>query len=110
MDATRVRRLAGRGCRSPALWTPLLVEPGLEEIAELHAALLLGEVDEVLGRHVAVLVVRVPAVQDLEEGRVAHLLAQRLQGHRPAVIDRGVKELARVLEGGRGREPELLEE
>src|SRR4029079_15603830 len=49
-----------------------------------------------------------PGAQDAEEDIVADLLAQRLQGHRAAIVDGRVEELGRAWEGGQCGEPEVL--
>src|SRR5687767_11142926 len=71
----------------PRLGASLLEQPDLEELVELLPADSLGGRDEVLRRHVRELVLGVPAAHDLEEGRLADLLTQRLQRHRAAVVD-----------------------
>src|SRR3954468_14906411 len=85
----------------PAVRAALLVKPDAEEVVELATADALGGRDEVRGRHVAVAVLRVPGAQDAVEDVVSDLLAQRLQGHRAAVVDGRVEELGRAREGGR---------
>ena len=80
-----------------AAWLPSAVAPvrgraarrrtaTLEQLVELVAADLLGQRDEVLGGGRAVAVLVDPGAQDLEEGVVAHLLAERLQRHPAADV------------------------
>jgi hypothetical protein len=60
----------------PAAWLRLrvLVNPHVEELGEVHPALLLGECDELRRRHGAEPVLRRPVAQQLEERQVADLL------------------------------------
>src|SRR3954447_5569612 len=86
-----------RGPRAaPAPRLPGPVEPDVEEVAQVAVAVGLGEVDELLGPSVAVGVVSRPVPEDAEEGRLAHLLAQRLERHAATGIDRRVEEVLRA--------------
>src|SRR5215213_5767416 len=69
------------------LGTALLEEPDVEEPVELLPADALGGRDEVGRRDVRVAVLAVPGPDDGEERGLPDLLAQRLQGQRPSVVD-----------------------
>src|SRR3954452_24110088 len=79
--AEGTRGSPGRGLRRR-------VQPGLEERREVLSGDPLGEVDELLGRRVALGVLSGPVAQDAEERLVADLLAQGLERHPAAAIDR----------------------
>ena len=83
------------------------VQPDLEELVQLLAALALRQLDEVGGAHVAVAVLAVPGAEDPEEGLVADLLAQRLERHRAAVVDDLAEQHLRSRERRGRRRPEL---
>src|ERR671910_1241501 len=86
----------------------LLEQPDVEEPVELLAANALRDLDEVLRRHVRELVLGVPGTHDLQEGRLAELLAKRLERHGAAVVDWRVEQLGSVRKPVRRREPEIL--
>src|SRR3954463_7391398 len=62
-------------------------------MVEVDARVGLGKVNEALRPRVSVPVLHDPVAKDLEEGRTPDLLAQGLQGHRPADVDRRAEEL-----------------
>src|SRR4029453_814403 len=71
------------------LW---LVQPDVEEVVQVPAAVTLGEGDKLGRGHVPVPVLGCPVTEDAEEHAVADLLAQGLQGHAAPVVDRPVKQ------------------
>src|SRR4029453_9823001 len=79
----------------PRRWLLWLVQPDVEEVVQVPAAVTLGEGDELGRGHIPVAVLGCPVTQDAEEHRVADLLAQGLQRHGPPVIDRPVKQVDR---------------
>src|SRR5215217_1646996 len=89
----------------PARRLVRLVEPDVEEVPEVAAAHLLGEGDELPRGDAAEAILLRPAAHDAEEREVADLLAQRLQRHPAAVIDRAVEQERR-----RTRVPEAAPE
>src|SRR6185503_15089659 len=103
-----LRRRARTAPVLPGLGAALLEQPHVEEVIQLLPAVALRGGDELLGRHVRVLVLGVPVPQDLEEGGVADLLAQRLERQRAAVVDRGAEQVRRARQRIRRREPEVL--
>src|SRR4051794_25811670 len=85
-----------------------LEQPRVEEAFELAPAVALGRRYELLRRDIRVLVLGVPVAHDPEEDRVADPLAERLQGHRAAVVHRPPEQVRRPGQRVRRREPELL--
>src|SRR4051794_408124 len=96
--------------RSPVDRLARVVEPDLEEVVESGhlGEARLGERDEVLDTRAAVAVRGLPVVQQPQEGRVVpDLHPERLQRHRPALVDRVVEEVRRVPRVARRRVPEV---
>src|SRR5512133_3463816 len=65
----------------PRRWLLWLVQPDVEEVVQVPAAVTLGQGDELGRGHIPVPVLGCPVTEDAEEHAVADLLAQGLQGH-----------------------------
>src|SRR6187200_3432547 len=91
---------------APPVWLTGPVQPDMEEVPQVLAAVRLGEIDELHRARVAVGVLARPVAEDLEERQSADLLAQRLERHAPAVVDRAVEQVFWPARVARGRIPE----